>query len=683
MVTVKAWYNTGFNKENRPASPNGAWTSECYSKDFPALDILQHVGLASIKIKATLPDVVDIDYIRLDPPYSAGERQNHGNNMAFSYAYYLVTGYRMLNGDTALLTLVPDNLTTAGGWGALKILDGITRRLTIKKSDDVFGRYTQEDNYLVPDRPLVIETETVDPTGDNDYITYVESTIDLGVMGNVAEGIEYDTIDPASTYNVTVPKSYPNFHSPTKYELDSTAMIPGRGNRSVIYPMDTFQNLTYIPRGIEMIRSLGIEGVLLQTAMISARMVTPYFANEEMYKTDPSGTVVVGPNENYLEWTDTDAQGQTVTENAIIGPEMYEWQTGEQSRFWVVCSDMVGSWQVEALSNIDLEYSQTVENKRVLYGELNRIGILTNAGNKLEVKPEAITGGQSLEVVCVSDPHLNGAPYWRFRYMNGQDGATPGQEFFQNAVKGMPWKSVPLIFTEKSGSLLDSQNFYDEQSVKRTAYDLQSKAYDEAQQAQGWIKGAIAGVGAAATVGAGAGAGAIGSIGGALGLTGAETGATMATGGVLSAFTGLGPINATQELQAQQYYTGQQTAQRQFLTAQNVVAPSINFPYNNEGYRDFFGESAVVYRYRPTDADLAKMDKILSMYGYATTQPVTTDIINNRQKFVYIEANITVGNDLPQWLADAVAQEISNGVRLWKVKPDTQYYERGGNPDVV
>lgn len=689
-VSVKAWFNTGFNAVNIPADPGGAWADEIHSETFPALNILQHTNLSSVKIKATFPQVVDIDYIRLDPPYTTGERPAHGGNAtAFRYAYYFVTGVTMANGDTAILSLLPDYVNTAGGWNKLKIIDGITNRLTIKKSDDVFGRYTQGDPYLAPSETLRLIDNEIDPANGGTDVVYIESTIDIGTMAFATDSQEYQV----SGGTVVVPKSYANFHSPTKYSYakNPTDAQPerlyGKGNKTVVYDMDfTTDQAQIMAQGIENVRSLGIENALLNTAVIPSNMVI-----------QKTGIMSINSDTHKVSAIEIDSQGQplTITHDVYyVDTDADIWKNTSDipgytdTRRWYVCRELMGKWATIG-TNINLIYSNDVDNKRVLYGEYNKVGIITNAGNRLEAKPEEVYNNHSaLQVVVVADPHLNGKPYYRFRYLHGHDGAIMGQHFFTDAVSGMQWKQIPLLYTEKSGNRLDQENFDASRWVANMGhtYDVELSKMQRQNMVDAYNKNTINTAGGAVVGAIQSGVQGY-SIGGLTGLTGglaAGTGAAIGTMVTAAINTNeeldrikLFDLNAEKE--ATMYIQQANEEKRQFLQNQNVVAPMIQFPYQNEGFRDFFGERFIVYQYRPTTRDLHRMDKILNMYGYAVTMPFKKDIINNRNHFVYVEANISVGGDIPRWLSEGVAMQISNGVRLWKVRPDNSYYERGGN----
>lgn len=726
-VSVKAWFNTGFNAVNIPADPSGDWADTIHSETFPALNILQHTQLTYVKIKATFPQVVDIDYVRLDPPYTTEERPNHGgNSTAFRYAYYFVTGVSMANGDTAVLSLLPDYVNTAGGWNKLKILDGITNRVTIKKSDDVFGRFTNDDPYLVPSEDLELHTETIDIT-QNGYKVYVESTADLGVMAVSGMSDIYKT--SGSTETVAVPKVYPNFHRPTKYGIrKGNTVKEGNGNKSVVYFLEPtgdsypvslgggyfVYNDNIIQRGIERCRSLGVEEVVLNTAVIPDSLVEPYETLSEVYHyinvgydtgdiifqeidsiTDPAGDPVV------ISIRKTSTIG-ALDENEFVYKDENGNEVEQSLRAYPVIDTMYGKMISKTMSHNLLSNENSYDNKRVLYGKYHKNGILTNSGSRYEATPEEIkpSSGGTVQIEILGDPHLDGKPYFRFRYVHGQDGANLNQSFFENCVTGMRWKQIPLIYTQKSGGFLDAENYNSKRAIDQIGhgYDVNlhklnapiapqaPEEFDFLGKVTELVRDTAMGIG---------GGGLVGGPLGALAGGAAAAGAHLAEG--LDMITNSNEKNSayTQALQEYErnkkvhemtgardlamYSVQAENEKRQFLTSQNVFAPTVQFPYANEGYRDFYGDNAIYYYYSPTSRDLARFDKILNMYGYSVKMPFTKDIINNRNHFVYIEANCSVGGDIPKWLADGVAMQISNGVRLWKVRPSETYYASGGN----
>ena len=158
-------------------------------------------------------------------------------------------------------------------------------------------------------------------------------------------------------------------------------------------------------------------------------------------------------------------------------------------------------------------------------------------------------------------------------------------------------------------------------------------------------------------------------------------GFTAATIGGLTGTADIGTMSALSDT----YDIGRKRANaaaqelQEFNINQNIVAPQLMFP-RSEGLRDFLGNGCYAYRYYLEDSDLAKFDKILTMYGYRITEPLTKTMFNVRSKFNYIKAKgVSIGGSLPKWLREGMAQELAIGKRFWKVAPDKTIYTNGGN----
>jgi hypothetical protein len=108
-----------------------------------------------------------------------------------------------------------------------------------------------------------------------------------------------------------------------------------------------------------------------------------------------------------------------------------------------------------------------------------------------------------------------------------------------------------------------------------------------------------------------------------------------------------------------------------------VVAPEVKFPVS-EAIRDFIGNGVIVSFVTPTDEDIARFDKILNMFGYkdAGSMLSTADFTAGTY-FSYIEANsvnIQCSLDVNRNIKEACERQISNGIRLWKARPDFSKY---------
>ena len=615
---VRVYHNTGLNAVNIIDKPSRLNDDSLFVfSSVPAIDILQNIFLGSVKVKTTWNDIKDVDYCRI-------------GNSTDGYFYYFVQGVSMRAVDVAELDLVPDYITSAGGMGAVEILDGIITRCHI--SDDSYGAWNIEDEFLTPSEPLLLDTYQVNfGTGST---VYVESSLDLGVMGCVGASDAYVSIEDES---VQVPSTYTNL-TKTNYTMDGKT---GSDTETTLTPVSDI-----IRSGINRCRGLGVESavrtqVVMPNTLINATLKiqrASWSANGVVvYKVvdgQPVGYVVKGakwlPNPN----------PQTGT------------PASELQEDWNVVTNLSSSF-IDTETNLAYEYQQ-VNNKRVLYGSLNKVGILTTAGNRLESNPEETRSGDShITIRSIGDPHPTGSPYHRFKTMNGN---STKEGFFLNAVKGLQWKQIPLMYEEAKSNILNAIDFRNSRQMKDFEYDYSVSGM--LNNSFGQTGGSIVG-------------GLLGAFGGfsLSNILGGENGGS--TGSLIG-----GAVSGTMQTYkaAEAYDIQRKQEMQQFAIKQTVISPEISISYDGEAFRDFYGETVVVYRYRPTPTDIRRLDNILTMYGYKVNIAGKDAPINNRKYFNYLMGNITVGGDFPKWLLDGISLQVSNGVRIWHTKPSSNYY---------
>ena len=615
MYNVRIYKNTGLNAVNIVDKPS--LLNDPLQFDFetvPSLDILQNVFLSTIKVKANWQKIKSVDYCRV------------GNNTD-GYFYYFVQGIRMCAVDVAELDLVPDFITSAGGVEAFEILDGVVTRCHV--SDDAYGAWNIEDEFLTPSEPLLLDTTQI--SFSNSTVVLVESSIDIGAMSCIASSAAY--ID-SENESVQVPAVIANF-MPTKFEMDG---LDGSDNQTTLFPI----NNDIVKDGIARCRALGIESAIRSQVVFPLALISFSTKLESAGKLTDTKVIVTQYG------GDGTAVARTMDGNALHDGN------------WQICDKLTSNF-VDNDTGFLYEYQQ-VNNKRVLYGKLNRVGIVTTAGNRLESNPEETRSGDSSVIIrSVGDPHPTGAPYHRFKTMNGNSSKAG---FFLNAVKGLSWKQIPLMYSEASGNALNAVNFQNSREIADFEYNtsptgivnnlMKSITGDAGESSllttgAGLLTGMLGGLAGGAALGGGVGA-VIGGVGGA------ATGA-LSAGKAVSSYE----IARKQEMQ-------------QFAIQQSVTSPDISVSYDGAAFRDFYGETVIAYRYRPTPTDVARLDNILTMYGYKVNIAGKDAPLNNRQYFNYLMGNITVGGDLPKWMCDGITLQIANGVRIWHVKPSSNYY---------
>ena len=625
MYNATIFCNTGFNAVNIPDSPATLNLAQA-QYTVPALDIYQARELSQFVVRANYGVVKNADYLYLV-----------NSEDSTDFAYYSVQNVTMTSKDTAVLDVTMDYILTAGGVSNLTFLDGMCERHHVAVADDLFGAYDEADPYLTPAEMLQIETETPDFAGSSGRgpVTILESTVDLfsmytAIQTNTASGIDYSS---QSQNVVTVPSVYPaSAFTHAKMEKNSSQSTYDTNLPHVVMytASGVFigQNTSWIPNALSYVRSLGVESCII------AQYSIPLF--------------MMG-NSTFRNTTGSSGNGEI------------EYIQG-------ACKDVT-------LSNLPFEhsYGHNVQNKRLFYGDNCKYNIVSIAsGNEASFLPEEIyeSGNTSPTVQMRVDPRPDGCPYFRFDVYRGEAVSSDPDSFFINAVKGLTWQNVPLVFQGASGSLMNQYKFNAQQAALQESanYGYQSAELGNRQMnMNATLSKWGSGLGAVAN-------GLTGQIGKSIGDM-----ADYWTTEMNQAYSNA-QYELTKNHQENSFYIQRNSELQSLLIQNNVVAPSMNFPIS-ESIRDFVGNTCLVYRTYYTDNDVARLDKILTMYGFRHTTPITTALLTNRSKFNYIQARgVSVGNTLlPKWIRDGIATQFAAGTRIWHQLPDVSAYTDGSN----
>lgn len=345
-------------------------------------------------------------------------------------------------------------------------------------------------------------------------------------------------------------------------------------------------------------------------------------------------------------------------------------------------------------------------NKRVYYGSYQPYVLASIAGNQKQYNAEQLYGGDytdSPDIYFISDPTPDGTVYYYFKHIYGEDidkSATSRGVLLGNIIPSLQWDSIPLNYTDVSGGKLNQQSY----TASRASLDL---SYN--QQTRGFLNKSImsigdflggtsggqdndvgsllsfigntAGAGAGiantaldsiATTGATAAASGVGSIAGG----GAIAGAAAAALPVIAVGAGAAALGAQHYSKLakvrENYLLDTNIELSQYLSTNNVVAPVISFPPNVTLARQIYGEQPICYRYRYSDNDVKRIDKILTMYGYKVCEPADISMLTSHQTFNYFQGSVKVKGKnytLPSWLSEMCSAELSAGVRIWHQKP--------------
>lgn len=254
LYSIRCYYNTGFNVNNRPADISVLNNAEY--RDFPSNYLWQNKDLATTRVKAEWHEISDADYVRIGD------------------AYYLITGVSMISGQTAEIGLQIDPLLSMGGVSSIDRVSGWTERAHVPASQDtLFGNVLSEP--WAPSQPLVMDAvEQIGSTTTGDRVNIVQSTVKLDEIEHTAQvyATEAGEIQQGA---VTVPLIPPA----TKR---CTFSCYAFGTMQFTYPHSSFYfaDNPDVSAGINDVRSLGIESAIL-TAYQIPKVFAPTMSNPE------------------------------------------------------------------------------------------------------------------------------------------------------------------------------------------------------------------------------------------------------------------------------------------------------------------------------------------------------------------------------------------------------------------
>lgn len=498
--------------------------------------------------------------------------------------YYIVHGVRMVAEDSASLSISMDGLCTAGGAEAITVIGGVTSRYT-------------EVSVGEGDDPMLAPTNTMDIDGgwihkDTTCEELIECTLDpFKTALATGEGRTYT--EGATGESVTVPKAVSASGILTKFidvanhqTYTGTSLVKATG-------ADAREALAGL-------RSLGLEGSVISHIQMPTTKLS-IGIGQEAYHKDGASETSYGDYAAYVEGTDT-----TVTTLPISG-------------------NIAGNASNAAHIN-NSDYA--------------KVGLLSCDGSSVEFKPSEVDISDGVR--CVTDPHPDGRPFFRFKtYKN--DSSLAG--FWRNAIAGMRWKQLPLVFNGASGS---------EISRIKTNNTIVNNEY-ERSKAQ-----ATNAVDTAANMMSNAGYMAINPLGGALGMAG-----NMAQG-----------LNNDFWIQGDEHMKNR-NAILDYGLQNSVALPQLSFPFQAETLRDVNGNGVYCYRYKYTAADLSRIDKLITRYGKKYTAALTREMLipPNNKNFIFIQcSDVSVTHYSTSfrgmnWINNLIADELRGGVRLWRTAP--------------
>lgn len=661
--TVTAYFNTGFNGIDIPA--NGSVLENAVKKVYSdSYYLREDVDLPSISINDNYHNLVDVDYIKLV------------SNDNPTTVYYYFASPRSAAGNTTILDLELDALTTMGGASSLNYISGWQSRGHIPKNEDyLFDNIAPED--WSPSCPLVCSDYVVIEQPSNNQATHptndlqiVITNIDLEKLGqaasqeniiNVIKGV-VDEEGSIEETGMNVPLIEASEHSTVfgMYVLEDTGGTPVTTLTSLSIPNTCAYDVTnpVIRKGLDLLFSCG-----------QLQLQGSYTIPKELVM--GGDKTVVNANGRYINIT--------------------------------------GFSYVNFLNDIPFIYTEdgyTVKNNKC-FSMFRSVTLSNISSGGTITKPIYETYFENFpnqpNVTVWNDPVSTGKPYAKFLSdMSSRIG-------FVDTVTGSPWINNQILMEGASGSVWNTLNAsLAQQSIQRDI-DSEHKNHQYAKagllnqrssldlnyelQQRGNLL-SLAG-------------GAVGIAGGIAALAVApEITAPIAVGAAVSGASGSLGIARTQSTKAiqQELYNIQRENSNNSLLQENyrdhfalekfrqaanenklglikangVVSPTTYFTpdYNLAmyGYNKF-----VAFETKLKKDDLISLDQYFQRFGYnGLHKPLTANSFNCRDYYCYVQAfdiNLKSGTGYGMRVRNKAISQLNTGVRVWKVLPDAQYYE--------
>lgn len=576
------------------------------STGFDAVNIPRSASVigAAAASTATLPaiDVVQNYFLTSVTVKTTFDAIKYADYCKIGDFYYFISGVSMTSPDVAVLSLTPDGLTSAIASGQLQAIDGMTERRRVTEAEDTMGAFTSDDALLAPQEPLklVIGDDLFGGASSTVSAPYVESLIDLKTLQDNFTDNKFTGrtfVDPTDEEAKVTVPAVNSLSGTTTTFRVGTWVLPSTKTELYKY--------TKVQEAIGLARALGVESAIISQKNLPAR---------------------------YMDIVETD-DGSVTT-----------------------CSGKVE----EASTGLPVSYA-TVKNKRLLYGQYNKYGIMSASGSSAEFNPEDIVSSLdgSPSVKMKVDPRPDGKPYFRYSSYLG-DSSDAG--FWRNCIDGLSWADTPLVYSGKSGSYLAEWNYKYSRNNAAISMNASAENYQRnlrTSTVPGLISSSANLIGSMLTAG-----------------VGDFSGIASAGGKAVSAWSSAYEQATNFQATVDTYRNTRNQELTNFGFSQAVVAPSLNFPYNADIIRDVIGNGVVNYRYRYSDNDIARIDKLLTMYGYVDRRKFKISMFDEHTDFEYLQLSgvSVIGANLPRWWRDIIKAQLNTGFRMWHVKPSIIYY---------
>ena len=593
LYKVTGYYGTGFSHNNIPDSPE--LLEKCSKIDFPPVNIVQDTYLAELKIETTLEKIHALDYLKVGS------------------MYYTVTGFQMIKDNAAVISLLPDFITTAGGVKDEKViqfLDGIVERYMPPKSDDIYGKYLEEDALTAPSQPLVTDVHFIPESSITGAMKdVIASTVDLEKEAKAR------TLTSAEGQKVCFP------------EVEQAGSTTFK-NGVTINGLSLYDsNNTIIQKHISLVRSLGIENGLIAHWKAPAGLIKTGNKSEVGYT---SKTVIIDlplefqnvMNKRVLygsgrEYTLID---NTSNNSITYKPETINTKNGKPELKSIIDPYYNGGIYYKIIDKFSPGIANSIksatwENLPILYGRAHGYKL-----NNVEYRAQQMLNKSNYEY---DQAKINARMNSGFISQRDKLGIrntliAPGKALAQTGISritGLAGKVQDLFTGEETERPAIDANKY------TGAFARENERLDVIRE------------------------------------------------GNKNAYYG------EQEALTRRYEQQSFKDALQFDITNRVWANEINMPVNEFNRTHNMG-GVYVIRIRPSKDDIKRMDILLNAYGYRNTRYIHPSMFNSRPKWNYVKMNGAqiINPGLPLLFREGMAAQLNSGIRVWHKLPSPNDY---------
>lgn len=606
--TVTLYKNTGFNTGNIPDSP--AVLAKATSFTVDAVFEWQSRGLANIRVKADWDTIKDVDYCAMA----------NGTDTA----YYVVTNVTMRSGVTAELQLTLDPLTSAGGVDNVTVISGWAKRAHAA-SDTIFDNILPEP--WGPSNRLVIRKKKVIHDSPSGYKNLVVATCNLYQVNNYQAQLA-KVAESEDAQGVAWPE-LPVMPEPEEGETNTW-----KGGSTVTFTEQTGDTHDYklpglyvydleddiVTRGINTVRSLGIESAIASMYVIPADDVT-------------------------LHETSLTVQVPIPGDHKIPILKLYDHVTGKVTEY---------------TSGMPYLYATTKNKKALALYSGYIVTSLASGDSKSYSAYDLYAGGSSPDFAVTCDPSPDGTVYCQPTWYEGAQ-----TQKLEQAVSSTPWYNAGFTYTTASGSAIMQMNAARARTSMTLQQDYAQQGY-KIQADQNNISGLQNFVTSLTQLAVS-------------GFALDTAGMVGAAGNMIFGKENYELQNQQIKLASNQSETMYNRAMGDNIfntnVQANVVAPTNAFPITVSA-ANYFGHAFLITQTTLSDNDLARFDKFLTAYGYAQDRALTDGDLTSRTHFNYVLATDVVLTSpvAPQSVLQGISDMFASGIRIWHELPNAAAY---------